>query len=49
MNPKCNLSEEEREAALGRFRGALTPEEEATIRGMFPQYLFFRNEYTDDG
>lgn len=49
MNPKCNLPEEERAAALGRFRGALTPEEEATIRGMFPQYLFFRNEYTDDG
>jgi hypothetical protein len=49
MNPACNLPENEREAALKRFRGYLTPEEEDAVRGMFPQYLFFRNEYTDDG
>lgn len=49
MNPPCNLPKGEQEAVLGLFRGTLTPEEEQTIRAMFPQYLFFRNEYTDDG
>lgn len=48
-NPKCNLPAGEREAVLGLFRGTLTPEEEGAIRRMFPQYLFFRNEYEDDG
>ena len=49
MNPPCNLPEAEQKAVLGMFRGTLTAEEENTIRGLFPQYLFFRNEYTDDG
>ena len=49
MNPPCNLPQGEQKAVLGLFRGYLTPEEEGQIRGLFPQYLFFRNEYEDDG
>lgn len=49
MNPKCNLPEHERDAVLHLFDGRLTAEEELQIRSLFPQYLFFRNEYTDDG
>ena len=49
VNPKCNLPENEREAVLHLFDGRLSCEEEETIRGLFPQYLFFRNEYPDDG
>jgi len=49
VNPPCNLPEAEQETVLGLFRGTLTAEEESSIREMFPQYLFFRNEYTDDG
>lgn len=48
-NPICNLPPEEREKIFRRFRGTLTPEEEETARSLFPQYLFFRNEYLDDG
>lgn len=48
MNPKCNLTEEEREAAFRQFDGMLSQEEEESIRSLFPQYLFFRNEYGDD-
>ena len=47
--PKCNLPEAERAGILAQFPAFLTQEEEDTIRDMFPQYLFFRNEYTDDG
>ena len=49
MNPKCNLPEAEHAAALGLFDGILTAEEEEQIRRLFPQYLFFRFEYEDDG
>ena len=49
MNARCNLPETEREAAFAQFRGCLTAEEESTLRGLFPQYLFFRNEYEDNG
>ena len=40
---------EERETAFRQFRGTLTGEEETAMRSTFPQYLFFRNEYEDDG
>lgn len=46
---KCNLPEEERERILAQFPADLDEEEEIEIRDMFPQYLFFRNEYQDDG
>ena len=50
MNPKCTLPEEKRRDALRQFDSCwLTNDEEEQIRGMFPQYLFFRNEYEDDG
>ena len=50
MNPKCTLPEPMRREALLQFdRISLTGEEEQQIRRMFPQYLFFRNEYADDG
>lgn len=47
--PKCNLPEAERARILAQFPAFLTQEEEDTIRDMFPQYLFFRNDYEDDG
>ena len=47
--PKCNLPEDERERILAQFPTYLDEEEETEIRDMFPQYLFFRNEYPDDG
>lgn len=47
MNPKCNLTEEERAKALSQFDGFLTDEEENEVIRLFPQYLFFRNEFTD--
>ena len=50
MNPKCTLPEDLRRDALLEFdRINLDPEEERQIRNLFPQYLFFRNEYLDDG
>ena len=49
MNPKCNMNPERREEILGRFSGQLTAAEEEEIRELFPQYLFFRDEYEDDG
>lgn len=50
MNPKCTLPEEMRAEALAQFDGwGLSEEEERRIRALFPQYLFFRNEYPDDG
>lgn len=48
MNPTCNLTEEEREAAFRQFDGMLTTEEEESIRSLFPQYLFFQNKGPDD-
>ena len=47
--PKCNLPEDERKRILAQFPADLDEEEETEIRDMFPQYLFFRNEYPDDG
>lgn len=47
MNPKCNLTEEEQKEALSQFDGCLTEEEEDEVRKLFPQYLFFHNEFTD--
>jgi len=47
--PKCNLPPERHEEILKKFDGVLSADEENQIRDMFPQYLFFRNEYTDDG
>jgi len=50
MNPKCTLPEERRRDALLQFdRVSLSLEEEQAVRRLFPQYLFFRNEYEDDG
>ena len=50
MNPKCTLPEERRRSAEHAFdRLTLTEEEEQAARRLFPQYLFFRNEYEDDG
>ena len=49
MNPICNLPENEQAAVLGLFRGQLTGEEEQQIKTLFPHYLFFRNEYPEDG
>ena len=50
MNPKCTLPEEKRAEALEALSGwGLSEEEERRIRALFPQYLFFRNEYLDDG
>lgn len=50
MNPKCTLPEYLRRDALLEFdRVTLTCEEEQAARRLFPQYLFFRNEYEDDG
>lgn len=40
-NPKCNLPEEERERVINGAQLWLTDEEEQTIRGLMPQYLFF--------
>ena len=47
--PRCNLPDERHEEILKKFDGVLSADEENEIRDMFPQYLFFRNEYTDDG
>lgn len=47
--PRCNLPPERHEEILKKFDGVLSADEENQIRDMFPQYLFFRNEYTDDG
>lgn len=47
--PRCNLPEEKHEGILAQFPVYLSQEEEDEIRDMFPQYLFFRNEYEDDG
>ena len=47
--PRCNLPPERHEEILAMFSGELSADEENEIRDMFPQYLFFRNEYTDDG
>lgn len=50
MNPTCNLPAHRRREALLQFSSCcLDPEEEQTIRELFPQYLFFRNECEDDG
>ena len=50
MNPKCTLPEEKRAEALEQLGGwCLSREEEDRIRDVFPQYLFFRNEFRDDG
>ena len=49
MNPKCTLPTERHGEILGLFDGVTTAEEEQRIRERFPQYLFFRNEYEDDG
>ena len=48
MNPKCNLSDEERQDAFRQFTGYLSQEEKENILSLFPQYLFFRNDYGDD-
>lgn len=47
--PRCNLPQERHEEILARFTGDLSADEENEIRDMFPQYLFFRNEFQDDG
>ncbi len=47
--PRCKLPPERHEEILAKFTGTLSADEENTIRDMFPQYLFFSNEYTDDG
>ena len=49
MNPKCNLSPEERKEIFGKFTGHLDIEQENEIKGLFPQYLFFRSVYEDNG
>lgn len=47
-NAKCNLPESEHEAVLRLFPAYLDNEEEDRIRGLFPQYLFFYNDYDGD-
>lgn len=47
MNPACNLPQERREETMALFDGVLSCEEEETVRGMFPQYLFFQNAWDD--
>lgn len=47
--PRCNLPPERHDEILAMFSGELSAAEKNEIRDMFPQYLFFRNEYTDDG
>lgn len=42
-NPKCNLPVEERERVINGARLWLTGEEEQSIRGLMPQYLFYDN------
>lgn len=49
MNPKCNLSPEERREIFGEFTGHLDIEQENEIKDLFPQYLFFRSVYEDNG
>lgn len=49
MAQKCSLPEAERAGALALFTGRLSDEQESTIKDLFPQYLFFRNEFPDDG
>ena len=50
MNPKCTLPVENYQEALQALSGwGLSIEEEDGIRKLFPQYLFFRNEFQDDG
>ena len=47
-NALCNLLPCDQEAVLSEFTGSLDNEEEEQIREIFPQYLFFRNEYGED-
>ena len=50
MNPKCTLPEEMRAKALAQLTDwGLSLEEEERIKALFPQYLFFQNQYLDDG
>ena len=49
MNPKCNLSPEERDDAFRLFGGHDPYEHEREILEQFPQYLFFRSVCEDDG
>lgn len=49
MNPKCNIDQKRHGEILGRFPNDISPDEEQEIRRKFPQYLFFRNEFPDDG
>lgn len=47
--PKCNIPAGELESALAAFgRSGLDLEEEREVRKLFPQHLFFHNEYGDD-
>lgn len=46
--PACNMLPCDLEAALTEFDGVLDAEEEDRIRALFPQFLFFHNEYGDD-
>lgn len=49
MNPKCNMSPAERDDAFRLFSGHDPYEHEREILEQFPQYLFFRSVYEDDG
>ena len=44
MNPKCNLTEEERAEAFRQFDGMLTTEEEEEIRSLFFEAAMFHHE-----
>jgi len=48
MSIVCNLADTEQKEILKKFSGCLDAEEEDTIRGFFPQYLFFYNSAGDD-
>lgn len=48
-NAKCNLTTEEQKEIFKLFDGTLTAEEEDTLRGLLPQYLFFQFAYDDNG
>lgn len=47
-NAICNMPPTEHDAVLAQFSGTLDLEEEREARKLFPQFLFFHNEYGDD-
>lgn len=48
MKIACNLDKSKQGEVLSEFQTYLSADEEDTIRGLFPQYLFFYNASGDD-